>query len=77
MMNSRYGKHKERVFEAICRLGETQSTPPTQQQIADDLGLSQPAVSIAMMLLETEGRIHWLSRYTYQVIHAEWQAPDI
>jgi predicted transcriptional regulator len=71
-----HGQRKEDVFEAICRLGETLSTPPTQRQIADDLGLPPQYVSLLMMQLELEGRIEWLTRYTYRVIDAEWQSPE-
>ncbi len=76
MAKRRYGKRKEDVFEAICLLGEELSTPPTQKQIADHLGLPAPFISHLMMQLELEGRIQWLSRYTYTVTDSEWQAPD-
>ncbi len=76
MSKRRYGKHLDAVYESICRLGETLSTPPTQRQIADDLDLPPQTVSLMMILLAEQGRIEWLTRYTYRVIHSEWQAPD-
>lgn len=75
MSKRRYGKRKEQVFAAICRLGEEFNTPPTQQQIADHLQMSPQYVSILMMQLELEGRIHWLTRYTYSVTQSDWQPP--
>ena len=76
-MTRRYhGQRKEDVFEAICRLGEVFNTPPTQKQIAEDLNLPQPFISHLMMQLEGEGRIRWLTRYTYTVTDSDWQPPE-
>jgi len=74
-MSRRYGKRKEDVFAAICLLAEESSTPPTQAQIAAHLNMAQQYVSQLMQDLESEGRIRWLSRYTYTVVESTWEAP--
>lgn len=67
----------KRVLEAICILAEELSTPPTQQQVAEHLDCSPQYVSAMMRELEHAGAIQWLTRYTYQVVNAEWLPPDI
>jgi len=74
-MSRRYGKRKEDVFAAICALGEEFNTPPTQKQIAKHLGIPQSYVSQLMFRLEQEGRIKFLTRYTYTVTDSSWEAP--
>jgi DNA-binding MarR family transcriptional regulator len=64
------------VFDVICLYAlENQGSTPTAAYIADQLGLSQQRVSYLMMRLELEGRITWLTRYTYKVDNSSWDPP--
>lgn len=66
----------DRVWQAILTLAEQNGTPPTQQQVADYLGVSQKTVNGVFLALMDSGRIVYLTRYTYTVVGAEWVAPS-
>lgn len=77
MTDDRYSTDtRDRVFDAICELAEEFSTPPSQQQIADYLDISQQTVSNVFRELALLGRIEWLTRYTYRVHRATWEPPE-
>lgn len=77
MTDDRYSiETREKVFEAICALGQELTTPPTQKQIADYANVSQQTVSNVFRELVMLERIVWLTRYTYRVPGADWNPPD-
>lgn len=64
------------VFEVIARYAETYpGSTPSQQQIADELGLSQQRVGYLMMRLELQGRIAYLTQKSYYVPRSAWEPP--
>jgi DNA-binding GntR family transcriptional regulator len=68
---------KDDVFDVIVQYAEAYpGSTPTQQQIAEELTLSQQRVNYLMMRLEIEGRIKYISRHTYYVPRSAWEPPD-
>lgn len=65
------------AFEKICEFADTNNgVPPTSEELAGLLGVSQKRASYLMMRLEQRGLIEWISSKRYRVPRSEWYPPD-
>jgi len=75
MIKPRRASGIDRVFNAICLLAREYGTTPPQTRVAEHLGVSKQYVSNMMLLMEKDGLIEWIDRYTYRVDDSTWTPP--
>lgn len=74
-LTKRHAIGPREVYTEACRLGEELGGPPTQGEIAANLGCTRQHVSNCFRTLEFIGIVEWRGRYVYRIVNSQWLPP--